>query len=150
MGYLVRRSGFLTLEAYNDLLKWSNGTGIYIVGKPWHSGFQNMFQILCSTTATLSKWHFSKPIESLKIGDICYGTCFKFSVAPLLLGCGRNTPCGVKCADKAYKAYKAYKLIICGVRTEYPMWGVDKAYKLISCGVRTEYPMWGKMCGQDL
>ncbi len=72
------------------------------------------------------------------------------------MGCGRNTPCGVKCADKTYKAYKA---IICGVRTENPMWGADKAYKLwgadkaykiISCGVRTEYPMWGKMCGQDL
>ncbi len=56
------------------------------------------------------------------------------------MGCGRNTPCGVKCADKTYKAYKA---IICGVRTEYPMWGADKtykaykAYKAIICGVRT-------------
>ncbi len=55
---------------------------------------------------------------------------------------GRNTPCGVKCEDKAYKlisgvkgADKAYKLIS-GVKC------ADKAYK--KCGVngpRTEYPM---------
>ena len=64
------------------------------------------------------------------------------------MGCGRNTPVGVKCADKAYK------LIICGVRTEYPMWGADKAYML--WGADKAYNMWGADgiphvgCGQGL
>jgi hypothetical protein len=36
-----------------------------------------MFQIVCSTTATLSKWQFSKTTDKQKIGENSYGNFLK-------------------------------------------------------------------------
>jgi hypothetical protein len=37
-----------------------------------------MFQIVCSTTGTLSKWQFSKTTDQQKIGGNSYGNFQKY------------------------------------------------------------------------